>query len=266
MNRALFVVALQLLAFWPVWRWYSTRITNSTDEMWSLLALATAMVLLWWKKRPASERKPHLFLPTILVLLYACTYPFFPPLLRATIAVTALGCTMSSLSFGRPFHLGTLGLLYLSLPVIPSLQFYGGYPLRVFVASVAAPLLRLGGFAVIREGTCLNWDGQLIWIDAPCSGIRMLWAGLYLACTLAFVYELPFIKKLFALATAFFAIIFGNVFRSVALFYLEAGVIENQSYAHSFIGVSAFMIAALGIAATIQCLRKERTCDVQLST
>lgn len=125
---------------------------------------------------------PQLLWPTLLILLYAATYAFLPPLLRALIAVTAIGCTLCSLRFGKSFDAGAFGLLYLSLPLIPSLQFYGGYPLRVLVACAAAPILRLGGFAVMRDGTCLNWSGQLIWIDAPCSGIRMLWVGLYLAC------------------------------------------------------------------------------------
>ena len=268
MNRTISLVVLQLLAFLPVWRWYGVRVTaGSTDEMWGLLALATAMLLLLWRKKDLTDEKgASLLLPTLLMLLYALTYNFFPPLLRAVVAVTALGCTLGALRFGKPFHAGTLGLLYLSLPLIPSLQFYGGYPLRVFVASLAAPLLRLGGFAVIREGTCLNWDGQLIWIDAPCSGIRMLWVGLYLVCTLACFYELRLVKTLLAMAIAFCAIIFGNVFRSVALFYLESGIIENRPWAHDFAGVAAFAVVALCIVAAVRQIRKEKICDAQLST
>jgi exosortase/archaeosortase family protein len=262
------LVVLQLLAFWPVWRWYGVRVTaGPADEMWGLLALATAMLLLLWRKKEAAdEKEANLLLPVLLLLLYALTYNFFPPLLRAAVAVTALGCTLGSLRFGKPFHAGTLGLLYLSLPLIPSLQFYGGYPLRVFVASLAAPLLRLGGFAVIREGTCLNWDGQLSWIDAPCSGIRMLWVGLYLVFTLACVYELRFVKTLLAMTIAVFAIIFGNVFRSVALFYLESGVIVNRPWAHDFTGVAAFTVVALCIVAAVRQIRKEKICDAHLST
>lgn len=162
--------------------------------------------------------------------------------------------------------MGTLLLLYLALPVIPSLQFYGGYPLRALVAGVSAPLLRLGGFAVIREGACLNWDGQLIWIDAPCSGIRMLWVGLYLTCTLAFIYELRFVKKMLALSIAVLVIISGNIFRSVGLFYLEAGVVENRAWVHDFVGVAAFALVAVTIVVVIQRLRNEKTCEAQLFT
>ncbi|MGI8656995.1 MAG: archaeosortase/exosortase family protein [Pyrinomonadaceae bacterium] len=262
------IVALQLCAFWPVWCWYAARVTDSMDETWSLLALATAVFLLW-RGRPQLTDKaapPQLLWPTLLILLYAATYAFLPPLLRALIAVTAIGCTLCSLRFGKSFHAGAFGLLYLSLPLIPSLQFYGGYPLRVLVACAAAPILRLGGFAVMREGTCLNWNGQLIWIDAPCSGIRMLWVGLYLACTLACVYELRFGETLRVLFISFLAIICGNIFRSVALFYVEGGIVNVPPWTHDFAGVVAFAIVAAGIVASVWRVRKrEELCGAKLS-
>jgi hypothetical protein len=46
-------------------------------------------------------------------------------------------------------------------------------------------MLALTGAAVHAEGTGLRWAGGLIEIDVPCSGIRMLWAGLHLALTAA---------------------------------------------------------------------------------
>lgn len=264
-NKIASVLALQLLAFWPVWQWYGARVVDSADGKWGLLAAGSAALLLCWKRSPPCETEMRLLLPTLLLFLYAITYPFFPPLLRATIAVTVIGCTLSSLLMGRLFHPGLLGLLYLSLPVIPSLQFYGGYPLRVFVASVTAPILRLGGFNVFQDGTCLNWDGQLIWIDAPCSGVRMLWVGLYLACALASVYALRPLKTLYVLISAFIVVIFGNIFRAVALFYLEAGVIKMPAWSHDYIGVVAFVMVAAGITVLASWIRREKLCAQTLS-
>lgn len=252
MLRASLVIAAQLIAFWPVWRWYAERVGGSTDEAWGLLAFACAVYFVWRGKAATGATKSGLLLPALLVILYAASYPFLPPLLRAAVAVTALGCTASLLRFGRGFHPGTLGLLYLSLPLIPSLQFYGGYPLRAFVAGAAAPLLRLGGYAVVREGTCLNWAGRLIWVDAPCSGIRMLWVGLFLACALACLYELRPLRTLLALAAAFVAILSGNVLRAVALFYVEAGVVASPPWAHDYVGVVAFAAVAVSIIITVR--------------
>lgn len=266
MNRNLFIIALQLVAFWPVCRWYAARVTDSTDETWGILALLTLLFFMLRKRAFVPEPLKHaLLLPTIFLLLYAVTYPFLPPLMRALLAATAVGLTVSSLQFGRRFHMGALGLMYLSLPLIPSLQFYGGYPLRVAVASMTAPVLRLGGFAVVQEGTCLNWAGQLIWIDAPCSGIRMLWVGLYLAFTLVCLYELRLLKALAVVGAALVAIMMGNVFRAVALFYLEAGVFSMPAWGHEYAGTVTFVLVATGIIGATHLIQRGRICAGQFS-
>ena len=266
MNRTLFIVGVQLVAFWPVWRWYAVRVGDSMDQSWGLLALATALLFVVGKKVPTQTIERSLTLPSLLVLLYVVTYPVFPPLVRAGLAFTAIGVTLSLFRFGKPFHPGVLGLLCLSLPLIPSLQFYGGYPLRMLVASLTAPILRLGGFAVIQEGTCLNWAGQLIWIDAPCSGIRMLWVGLYLAFVLVCIYELRFLKTLVLLTVALFVIIAGNIFRAVALFYFESGLLRMPAWAHDYAGLVAFAFVATGIVAAVHFIRRDKICHESLST
>ena len=207
-----------------------------------------------------------LLLPASLVLVYAVAYPFVLPLVRACLAMTALGCTLSVWRFGRRFHPGLLGLMYLSLPVVPTLQFYGGYPLRALVAGAVAPLLRLGGYAVVQEGACLNWAGRLIWVDAPCSGVRMLWVGLFLACALACLYGLRPAATLLTIAAACVAIISGNVLRAAALFYVEAGVVEAPAWAHEYVGVVAFAGVALIVLAAARGIRKVTPCDTNSST
>jgi exosortase/archaeosortase family protein len=264
-HRVALILALQLLAFWPIWQWYGARVLDSADGRLGALAALSAVALLLWKKASARETKRELLLPALFLVLYTVSYPSLPPLLRAVVAFTCLGCTLSSLRMGRLFHPGLLGLLYLSLPVTASLQFFGGYPLRVLVAGVAALVLRLGGFLVVQEGTCLNWGGQLVWVDAPCSGIRMLWVGFYLVCALASLYDLRPLKLLYALTTAFVIVIGGNIFRAVALFYLEAGIIEMPAWAHDYIGVVVFLLIAVSITFTVQFIRREKICAPQLS-
>ena len=266
MRRQLIIIAAQAVAFWPVWRWYATRAGGSGDEAWGLLAFALAVYFLWRGRAGADAAKPGLLFPALLVLFYAASYPFLPPLLRAAVAVTALGCTASLLRFGRRFHPGTLGLLYLSLPLIPSLQFYGGYPLRAFVAGAVAPLLRLGGYAVVREGTCLNWAGRLIWVDAPCSGVRMLWVGLFVACALACLYELRPLRTTLALVAAFVVILFGNVLRAAALFYVEAGIVAAPPWAHEYAGLVSFAAVAGLILITVRQIGRAGQCDTCSST
>ena len=266
MKRILLIAVIQLLAFWDVWRWYVSRAVYSWDQPWGLLAFIAAFVFLFASRKPLPREEPSLVLPAVLIGVYVATYFVFPPLGRAIVAFTALAVTASSLLFGKSFHPGLLGLFYLSLPALPTLQFFGGYPLRVVVAELTAPILRIGGFAVVTEGTCLNWAGQLIWIDAPCSGIKMLWVGMFLTFVLLCMYELPFLKSALLVLLAFGVIIGANVFRAVALFYLEAGVLEMPAWGHEYAGVIAFVLEAAGIISILLRLQKRNVCGEVVSS
>lgn len=266
MKRILLVLGVQVVAFWEVWRWYITRAAYSWDQPWGLLALIAALVFLSVTKKPLPREDRSLFLPALLILVYVATYFILPPLGRAIIAFTALALTLSSLRFGRSFHPGLFGLFYLSLPTIPTLQFFGGYPMRVMVAQLTAPILRMGSFAVVPEGTCLNWAGRLISIDAPCSGIKMLWVGVFLTFILLCLYELPVLKAMLLLPLTFIAIIGANVFRAVALFYLEAGVFRMPSWGHEYAGVIAFVLEAAGIVFIVLKLRRGSVCERAVSS
>ena len=120
----------------------------------------------------------------------------------------------------------------------------------------------MSGFAVIPEGTCLNWAGQMIWIDAPCSGIKMLWVGLFLTFLVLCLYELPLLKTLLLLPLVGVVILAANVFRAVALFYLETGVLSLPSWGHEYAGVIAFIVEALGIIGLVMMLRRRNVCAV----
>ncbi len=263
MNKAVALLMLQLVALWPVWQWYAKRFaTGNADDQWCLLAAVTAIAFLW-HERKSSARNDSLpinwLLPTAMMLFYAVTFHWLPPLLRAMLAVTAIGVTMSQCLLGRALRPALAGLLILSLPVIPLLQFYLGYPLRVVVGSITAPLLQLAGLAVVREGTCLNWNGQLISIDAPCSGIKMLWAGMFLCCAVAWFYRLRPGKTLLAALISLVAIVLGNILRASSLFYLEAGIVQlpiNQNIAHEGIGIVTFVFTTIGIVASVHWLQR----------
>ncbi len=256
MKRLLVILGLQLLAFWEVWHWYVTRAVYSWDQPWGVLAFVAAIVFLIVSRKPLPQNERSLWLPAVLILVYAATYFVLPPLGRALIAFTAVAVTASLLRFGKAFHAGLFGLFYLSLPTIPTLQFFGGYPLRIVVAELTAPILRLAGFAVVAEGTCLNWSGHLIWIDAPCSGIKMLWVGLFLTFVVLCLYELPLRKILLLMPLVGIVIMGANVFRAVALFYIEAGVLDFPAWSHEYAGVIAFVLEAAGIIFTVFFMRR----------
>ena len=94
----------------------------------------------------------------------------------------------------------------------------------------------------------------------------MLWVGMFLTFVLLCLYELPAIKTLLLVSLAFVVIIVGNVFRAVALFYLEAGVLSMPSWGHDYAGIVAFVLEAAGIISIMYMLRKGDVCGPVVSS
>ena len=243
--RGLLVV--QLLSFWPVWKWYVLRMTDGSDEPWGVLPLVTCVVFCRQSNPGRDVDRVNLLIPTLLTVLYAVSYPFAPKLILAAIAVMASGSLICRLRFGTYRHAAFFGLLLLSLPVMASLQFYLGYPLRVVSGAIASGLLRMSGLSVVLEGTSLRWGTDLVAIDAPCSGVRMLWAGVYLALAAAFHLRLSNFRTASAAALSVGAVLMGNGIRSAALFHMETGIIALPHWYHAAIGLVAFAGTALVI-------------------
>jgi exosortase/archaeosortase family protein len=247
-NTRAGLAAAQLLVYYPTWKWYFPRILDQSDEPWSLLALAVAFLTIGMHRREDTAESVDLLTPSLLIVTYALTLGSVPSLVQAAIAFTALGCTLTTFWLGVRFHVPTLGLLLLSLPVIPSFQFYLGYPMRVVSGSLSALLLQFGGLAVVRDGVALRWGSELVSIDAPCSGVKMLWAGLFLAFAIAAFLRLsPWRTVLVAIASVC-TVLLGNVWRSAALFYMETGIIPMPEWCHDAAGVVVFVGVALFIA------------------
>lgn len=233
-----------LLAVWPLLPWYAQRLFGSDGEAGSALALFIALILL---RRGNGERQPDLRLPALTLICYILSSVFAPQLISALFALLTLALLRIA---NRPLQRvppAAWGLLLLALPVLASLQFYLGYPLRVVVGEIAALLLNQGGLAVMREGVSLNWDGTLIAIDVPCSGIKMLWTGSFLALVLAGLQNLnwPQTGKLMLLTLGL--VILGNALRVTSLFYIETGLLDLPPWSHEATGLASFILIAAAI-------------------
>jgi exosortase/archaeosortase family protein len=89
---------------------------------------------------------------------------------------------------------------------------------------------------------------------------------MFLTFVLLCLYELPLVKTLLLLSLSFVVIIIGNVFRAVALFYMEAGVLSMPSWGHDYAGVVAFVLEAAGIVSIMFMLRKGKLCGPAVSS
>lgn len=242
-------------AFWPVWVWYWSRVTDGSDEPWGVLALVTVVGTLL--RQPIPRPVSWQITGACLIMIgYFATFHYTLPLIRAAMAMSALALILAR----APSPLGMWTLLLLSLPVVPSLQFYLGYPLRTLVAQTSEAVLHMGGLAVLREGTALRWAGETVLVDAPCSGLKMVWAGIYFAATLACCRRLGAVSTFVLLVVTGMVIVAANILRSTLLFFKEAHIIAAPDWTHSAAGLLVFAVAAL----TIQwlCSRLQRRCVV----
>src|SRR5688572_26118421 len=103
-------------AFWPVWSWLAGRAGDDGSEYWGILSLATAALMLWRERIEGDARLVPWPAISALVLVYAISYPFVPPLVRAIVAMTVLAIAGSSTWLGRRLDVRLWGLLLLSLP------------------------------------------------------------------------------------------------------------------------------------------------------
>lgn len=239
------LVAIHAACFWPVWRWYFQRLTDGSDEPWAIAALFAAVLMSW----PAQgfrldARDPLLVIAATLTLIYAVLAPFAPPLVRAIPAMAALACSWISVTGSRRRLPAIACLLLLSIPVISSLQFYAGYPLRVVTAASATEMLNLAGFDIARVGTSMSVDGRTVLVDAPCSGVRMLWTGSVLCCVLVAMRDAGWRSTLVALLLVVPVALLVNGVRAALLFLLAIRATPPPAALHSLVGVATFVLAA----------------------
>ena len=252
--RPWLLLAAHAACFWPVWQWYVQRMNDGSDEPWALAALAAAILLSWPRGGlRLAERDTLLAAGAALTMVYAVLAPFAPPLVRALAALAALGCVWISLSGARERAPAVIGLLALSVPVIASLQFYAGHPLRIITAGGATTLLNLFGGDVTREGTNMMSGGHLVIVDAPCSGVRMLWTAAALCCVLAGLRDrISWPGLAVSLLLVAPIVIVANASRAALLFLLETAAEPPPGMLHAAVGVFTFVLVGVLLLASEQ--------------
>jgi exosortase/archaeosortase family protein len=236
-----------VLALWPHWTWMARRLTDGSDEPWGVLAVVTVLVLVAreWRQLAMPSRKT-LVIAAALVVTAAVARNVLLPIVAAAIGMAALATFLAAARRDRP-ALPLASLLLLALPVIASLQFYFGYPLRVTTAAVAAPMLHALGFAAQAQGAALVYNGRTVLVDPPCAGIGMLWVGAYTAALLSYLANVSPWHTARNAAVAAVSVFVANVARNVALFFPEGLDLHWPAWAHPAIGLVAFGLALIPI-------------------
>ena len=134
----LLAATLVTAATWDAWRWYLARVAATPEEALSLAATVIFLAALGIARarRPAAPRPMALVQAAILLGAYASTYAFLPPIMRAALAIAATLYGFHLALFRERPPIAFWGLVALALPVLPSLQFVLGYPMRVVSATL----------------------------------------------------------------------------------------------------------------------------------
>lgn len=238
------------IGYWSVWVDLATRIRDRPELVVHAAALFAGLMVLWRGRAQASPEPLSLGAPHLLalacVVLFALAFACVTPMVRCLIALVGLfTATWAGRGSTRPM-LG-LSLLLLAVPALDRVELLLGLPLRISVADAAAALLRLPGMAVASEGTRLVWDGRIVAVDAPCSGLRMLWTGAF--TTLLALWRLaPGRAGACLICVAAAGLVWlGNVFRCASLFYVESGLVSAPRWAHAGVGLAVFTVVCLGL-------------------
>ncbi len=243
-------LAAVLIALWPVWSWSVSRFLDGSDEPWGVAAIAALGALLWRERESFAEEPRAIWLLAAASSTCAAivTATWVPPLMRGVLASLAVTAALMAVRRDRYPMLPYLILALLSLPVLSSLQFYLGYPLRVITAEASAVLLSAAGYAAVRSGSALTVNGALVIVDAPCSGIHMAWAAYFTACVVGAWLRIVSLAFLLRLSRVSAIVIGMNVLRNTVLVALESRPAGLGDFWHEFTGVIAFTMVC---AATV---------------
>jgi len=256
-------LALHAAALWPHGVWVAKRAIDGSDDP---LGIAAALMLAWLVWRHAPRLRPHPRLSWLVVaasatLLATAASALTTPLVGALLAALALAAALAAWLPAGVARLPLAGLAVLALPLVSSLQFYVGYPLRVLTAQLSAWGLQASGIDAARSGASMLVRGQLVIVDAPCSGVQMAWIAYFVACGVAaltaqrdaaFVRRLPLVGLL---------VLAGNTLRNAVLVALEARPQGLSAGVHEAIGLAAL----LAVCALVVRVMKREDADARIA-
>jgi exosortase/archaeosortase family protein len=247
-------LALQAAALWPHWAWAAARVADGSDDPLGVAALAV-LVCVVWRLAPVLRGAPEprwLALALVASVLASVAAVAAPPLFGALLAALAMVAGLRAFMPAGHATLPLAGLAVLALPLVSSLQFYAGYPLRVLTAQASTWVLQGAGMVAQRSGTAMVVEGRLIIVDAPCSGVQMVWMAYFCACAVAalkatsdrgLVRRLPWVGAL---------VLCGNVLRNSVLVALQARQAVVPEAVHQAVGL---LVLALVCAAVVALMR-----------
>lgn len=295
-NLQLIVSAL---VFWPVWVWYWERVTDRSDEPLGIVAVITLIMLIVMRTRaqvqndlnvhqtksnisgsnttkadtghtdvaPKSDKagSNSSLICILLLVVYCIAVMVAPHAVQALIALITLLCLIRLATPNITLVSGDWVLTLLSLPVVATVNFYLGYPLRCFIATASCMAINLFGASAKAAGSELIAPTGMVEVDAPCSGVKMLWFCCYLAAAFSSHLKLSPAHCAILLCAGIISALAGNILRVSCLFFIETSQQYHSNYfIHQAVGTVAFLFSASVPTLLALCFSR-LVCSKQLS-
>ena len=261
LGPAALILGLTLLAVHPLLWLVGTWLDPAYDSYGVWVAALTVALLLWSATSPLQAFNARRRLSGLGLLALTAVVRLLGQWLginvlgAAALAVDvyAIGLLLNLDRRARPLAPGWLAVLFaFALPIERILQRCFGFALQQISAVGACAALGLGA-PVQCEGIQLQWQGQTVLVDLPCSGTRGLLLLLLLFVTLAALTRPPLGRAGWGMLLALAAATLGNSLRIVAL---AVGLVHREALGgvdvfaepwHSTIGLIALGLSALPI-------------------
>lgn len=256
------LLALILVLHAPTLGWLARLIGGGQARLSAYLLLAAAaLIALRWRAghqhlEPSARPRIHgaplvLFVGSQLLYLASAHW-----LDMHIVAATLLGVTLYAAAGlylpASTWRRGLPGLLML-LAVLPFgelLETYVGMPARRLTAEVVEQVLARARIAAIPAEMVLVLEGGLVYVDAPCSGVRSLWTGLVFFAGTTWIERTPLGLGWVVRGGVFAALlVLTNILRVLAIVLLApvAGLHQVARIVHEPLGILGFCVAC-GVA------------------
>lgn len=237
LKLILFLTLIIALFQKQLW-WLGFRLAD--NDGWSCyLGIAISILFIFKSKKEINVKKYTFYFLSIFLVIFSLTIEFMPHLIQC-LAILFILYAGFCLCLDKALNFRIILLLCFCLPWLATFQFYLGYPLRVICSHGATLFFGLINLPVELKGILFSYQNQTVYIDAPCSGIKMLYIGLLFAVILCNLFELSLKKTVIFLGLTFLMILVTNVFRYIILFFGETGFFYMPEWLHSGIGLILF--------------------------
>lgn len=229
---------------WVVRTW-----SDETYQSWGFLALALLVpTLLRLPRRREAPRPAHLVAVLALGLVdLAVAAPLRINVLSAALGLVSLHLVAVSFRCypGRWFLLPQLWLGLACLPAVFWSNALFGYHLQHLASRLAAAGLGLYGIEVTASGTLLQLPTAVVAVDATCSGLKLLYAGLLFGLVSTPRCSAP--RRALYWGCLLSALLAANVVRIISLVVAQVAQGEPvNDTMHYGIGLAAFALVCGG--------------------